>query len=153
MRTNHEYRSRFRILKGGKIALVVTALAGSMTLLNAAPTTGTVTTGNATISQTSNITTITQTTNKASINWQSFSVAPTETVNFVQPSSSSVTLNRVVGVTNSLIEGTINANGQVFLLNPNGIVFSSGSSVNVGGLVASTLNMNDELRWICSPSR
>ena len=144
MRTNYEYRSRFRILKGGKIALVVTALLGSMTLLSAAPTTGTVTTGNATISQTSNTTTITQTTNKASINWQSFSVAPTETVNFVQPSASSITLNRVVGVTNSLIEGTMNANGQVFLINPNGIIFSKGSSVNVGGLVATTLNISDK---------
>ena len=144
MKTNHEYRSRFRILKGGKIALVITALLGSMTVLSAAPSTGVVTTGTATISQSADTTTITQTTQKASINWQSFSVAPNETVNFVQPSSSSITLNRVVGVTSSLIEGTINANGQVFLLNPNGIIFSKDSQVNVGGLVASTLNMSDD---------
>jgi filamentous hemagglutinin family protein len=144
MKTNHEHKSRFRILKNGKIALIISSLLGTITLVSASPTDGVVTSGTASISQTANSTTITQSSNKASINWQSFSVKPNETVNFVQPNSSSVTLNRVVGVTQSLIEGTINANGQVFLLNPNGIVFSKGSSVNVGGLVASTLKLSDE---------
>lgn len=144
MKTNHEYASRFKILKNGRVALIVSTLLGSITLVSASPTDGVVTSGTATISQSANTTTINQTTNKASINWQSFSVKTNETVNFIQPSTSSVTLNRVVGVTKSLIDGTINANGQVFLLNPNGIVFSKGSSVNVGGLVASTLNMSDE---------
>ena len=144
MKTNPEYKTRFRILKNGKISLVVSALLGGVTLSFASPSGGVVSTGTATISQTANTTTINQTSQKASINWQSFSVKAHETVNFVQPSTSSVTLNRVIGVTSSLIEGTINANGQVFLLNPNGIVFSKGSSVNVGGLVASTLNLSDE---------
>ena len=144
MKKNHEYRTKFKILKNGRVALIISSLLGSITIVSASPSDGVVTTGTATISQNANTTTINQTTQKASINWQSFSVKPNETVNFVQPSSSSVTLNRVIGVTSSLIEGTINANGQVFLLNPNGIVFSKGSSVNVGGLVASTLNMSDE---------
>ncbi|MDX1809585.1 MAG: GLUG motif-containing protein [Sulfurospirillaceae bacterium] len=144
MKRAHDYKSRFRILKGGKIALVISAMIGSASLLSAAPSGGIVTTGSATISKIANSTTITQSTNKASINWQSFSVAPTETVNFIQPSASSITLNRVVGVTNSLIEGTMNANGQVFLINPNGIIFSKGSSVNVGGLVVTTLNISDK---------
>ena len=144
MKTNHEYKSRFKILKNGKVALIISTLLGTITLVSASPTDGVVTSGTATISQTANTTTINQTSQKASINWQSFSVKPNETVNFVQPSTSSVTLNRVIGINKSLIEGTINANGQVFLLNPNGIVFSKGSSVNVGGLVASTLNLSDE---------
>ncbi|TKI70427.1 filamentous hemagglutinin N-terminal domain-containing protein [Sulfurimonas crateris] len=143
MKINPDYKSRFRILKGGKIALVITALIGSITMLSAAPSDGVVTTGTATISQTPNTTTITQSTQKASINWQSFSIASNETVNFVQPSSSSVTLNRVIGNSASTIAGNMNANGQVFLLNPNGVIFTKGSQVNVGALVASTLNMSD----------
>ena len=139
-----EYSSRFRILKGGKISLVISAFITSTTLLHAAPTGGVVSSGNANIASSGTTTTITQSTNKASINWQSFNIAPSETVNFVQPSSSSVTLNRVLGATDSLIQGTMNANGQVFLINPNGIIFSKGSSVNVGGIVASTLNISDQ---------
>ena len=144
MKTNPDYKSRFRILKGGKIALVISTLLGTMTILSAAPSVPIIRTGSISVSEVGNTTTVTQSTQRASMTWESFSIAPTETVNFVQPSSSSIILNRVVGAASSLIEGTINANGQVFLLNPNGIVFSSGSSVNVGGLVASTLNMNDE---------
>jgi filamentous hemagglutinin family protein len=139
-----DYSSRFRILKGGKISLVVSALLTSISLVHAAPSGGTVTTGSANINQIGSITTINQSTQKASINWQDFSIGKTETVNFVQPSASSVTLNRVVGATPSLIEGAMNANGQVFLINPNGVLFANGSQINVGGLVASTLNLTDE---------
>ena len=144
MKNTSDYSSRFRILKGGKISLVVSAMLMSATLVHAAPTGGSVTTGSASINQAGSVTTITQSTNKASINWQDFSIGKNETVNFVQPSSSSVTLNRVVGTSASLIEGAMNANGQVFLLNPNGVLFSKDATVNVGGLVASTLNISDE---------
>ena len=141
MKSNTDYRSRFRILKGGKVALVVSALFA--TLAFGAPTGGSISSGSASITANGTTTTITQTTDKASINWQSFSVAPSETVNFVQPSSSSVTLNRVIGNDASTIAGHLNANGQVFLLNPNGVIFTKGSQINVGGIVASTLNMSD----------
>lgn len=143
MRYAPDFSSRFRILKGGKISLVVSALLVGSSMSYASPSGGTVTTGSATINQSGTVTTINQSSNKASINWQSFSIAPSETVNFVQPSASSVTLNRVVGATQSLIEGAMNANGQVFLINPNGVVFAQGSQVNVGGIVASTLNITD----------
>ncbi len=143
MKYTPDFSSRFRILKGGKISLVVSALVAGTTMAFAAPTGGQVTTGLANISQSGSTTTINQSTNKASINWQSFSIAPSETVNFVQPSASSVTLNRVIGATPSLIQGVMNANGQVFLINPNGVVFSRDATINVGGLVASTLNLTD----------
>jgi len=143
MKYTPDFSSRFRILKGGKISLVVSALVAGSTMTFASPTGGQVTSGSASIAQNGSITTINQSSNKASINWNSFSIAPTETVNFVQPSASSVTLNRVVGTTQSLIQGAMNANGQVFLINPNGVLFANGSSVNVGGLVASTLNLTD----------
>ncbi|WP_295055579.1 filamentous hemagglutinin N-terminal domain-containing protein [Sulfuricurvum sp.] len=143
MKYTPDFSSRFRILKGGKISLVVSALIAGSTMSFASPTSGQVTSGSASIIQNGSITTINQSSNKASINWNSFSIAPSETVNFVQPSSQSVTLNRVVGTTSSLIQGAMNANGQVFLLNPNGVLFANGSQVNVGGLVASTLNITD----------
>jgi filamentous hemagglutinin family protein len=139
-----DYASRFRILKGGKISLVVSALIAGSTMSFAAPSGGTLTSGSASITQSGAITTINQSTQKASINWQDFSIGKTETVNFVQPSASSVTLNRVIGTSQSLIEGAMNANGQVFLINPNGVLFANGSQINVGGLVASTLNITDE---------
>lgn len=143
MKYTPDFSSRFRILKGGKISLVVSALLAGSTMSFASPTGGQITSGSATINQNGSITTINQSTNKASINWQDFSIGKTETVNFVQPSAQSVTLNRVVGTTHSLIEGAMNANGQVFLLNPNGVLFANGAQVNVGGLVASTLNITD----------
>lgn len=143
MKYTPDFSSRFRILKGGKISLVVSALVAGSTMSFASPTGAQVTSGSASIAQNGSITTINQSTNKASINWNSFSIAPSETVNFVQPSAQSVTLNRVVGATSSLIQGAMNANGQVFLLNPNGVLFANGSQINVGGLVASTLNITD----------
>lgn len=108
------------------------------------PTGGSVTSGTATINQSSNTTTINQSSLAASINWQSFSIGSTSTVNFNQPSSSAVTLNRVVGSELSVIEGVLNANGHVFLLNGNGILMTKGSSINTAGFVASTLNLTDD---------
>ena len=97
---------------------------------------------------TEDIITITQTTSSAIINWESFNVAAGFTVDFIQPDVNSVTLNRVIGdmsgyITPSIIDGTITANGSVFLVNPMGILFGKGSQVNVGGLVASTLDITD----------
>ncbi|OPY82239.1 MAG: Heme/hemopexin-binding protein precursor [Syntrophorhabdus sp. PtaU1.Bin153] len=110
----------------------------------AAPQGGAVTTGTATINQSGNVTNINQATQKAAINWQSFSTKPQETVNFNQPNSSSITLNRVIGNERSVLEGALNANGRVFLINSNGILFTKGSTVNTAGFIASTLNLTDE---------
>lgn len=109
----------------------------------AAPTGGMVTQGDAAISQNGSTTNINQSSQKAAINWQSFSVAPAETVNFNQPNASAITLNRVIGNETSVIQGAINANGKVYLVNSAGVVFTKGSQVNVGSLVATTLNITD----------
>jgi filamentous hemagglutinin family protein len=109
----------------------------------AAPTGGVVSAGTATISTSGATTTINQSTAKAAIDWSSFSTSSTETVNFVQPNSSSITLNRVTGTGASTLNGKLNANGQVFIINPNGILFGTTSQVNTGGLVASTLNLSN----------
>jgi filamentous hemagglutinin family protein len=86
---------------------------------------------------------INQTTAKGIVNWQSFSIGSGEHVNVTQPSASSVLLNRVVGNSPTEIFGQLTANGQVFLVNPNGVLFAPGASVSVGGLFASSLAISD----------
>lgn len=108
------------------------------------PHNGTVVHGSATIEHQSNTTTITQTTNKGVINWEGFSISENEITQFKQPSSSSVTLNRVTGSDPSALMGKLTANGQVILVNPNGIVFGPNAIVDVGGLIASTANITNE---------
>jgi len=109
----------------------------------ASPSGGKVTSGSATIKQKAQTTTITQTTDKLCIDWKSFGIGSKETVTFVQPSVDAIALNRVIGKNASAIYGKLNANGQVFLINPNGILFAPTAQVNVGGLVASTLNITN----------
>ncbi|HEY5082137.1 MAG TPA: filamentous hemagglutinin N-terminal domain-containing protein, partial [Bauldia sp.] len=87
---------------------------------------------------------VTQSTNKAIINWQSFDIGTGESTQFVQPSSSSVTLNRVTGgLGASQINGALTANGNVFLINPDGILFGQHATVDVGGLVATTNDIDN----------
>ncbi len=143
MKSNHNYSNRFRILKGGKISLVVSALLGGVSLSFAAPSGGVVTSGSATISQNGNTTNINQSTQKASINWNKFNIASHETVNFNQPNVNSITLNRVIGNERSIIDGALNANGQVWILNSNGVLFGKNASINTSGLLATTKNISD----------
>jgi len=105
---------------------------------------GGVSSGTATIVQNGAVTDINQSSNKAVINWQSFSTAPNETVNFNQPNAASITLNRVIGNEQSVLQGALNATGKVFLVNPNGVLISTGATVNTGGFLASTLNITDD---------
>ncbi len=83
-----------------------------------------------------------QSTNSLAIDWQSFNVNSNEIVNFLQPSSSSIALNQILSTGASDIRGQINANGHIVLVNPNGIFFGETASVNVGGLIASGLNIS-----------
>ena len=88
---------------------------------------------------------VTQGTDKAIVNWNGFSIGQNNSVEFVQPSSSSAILNRVTGKTTSTIAGSLTANGQVYLINPNGIAITSSGTVKVGGgFVASTLDISDD---------
>ncbi|WP_157933864.1 two-partner secretion domain-containing protein [Alloalcanivorax mobilis] len=111
---------------------------------HAAPSGGEVVAGNATISQQALETLINQTSSKAVINWQDFSIDPGELVKFIQESQSAVTLNRVTGGTVSQIKGALTANGNIFLINPNGIVFGATAQVDVAGLIATTFDIADQ---------
>src|SRR5688572_16617237 len=108
------------------------------------PTYGHVAHGAARISQTPGNMQIQQSSDKAVLNWQSFSIGSNAAVNFQQPASSSVALNRVLGNDPSQIYGSLTATGRVFLVNPTGIYFAPGANVSVGSLVASTLSITDD---------
>ena len=112
-----------------------------LSFLHAAPVGGSVVGGSGSISQSNLTTTINQTTQNLAINWQSFDVKTNERVEFIQRNTSSIALNRILSNNGSVIQGQIDANGQVILVNPNGVFFSSTATVNVGGLIASSLDM------------
>src|SRR5712691_8725685 len=108
-------------LRGLAGLAAVPLLVGTSSAL-ALPTGGEVVAGSARISQPNAQTMqINQASQKAILNWQGFSIARSEAVNFLQPNASAVALNRVVGNQPSEIFGTLSANGQVFLVNTNGI--------------------------------
>ena len=149
MKFNQNYSSRFRILSKGRVVLAISIVTANLLYAspaeNALPTNPVIQSGNIGISSSApNNLTINQTTNKGIINWGTFNIGSAASVRFNQPSATSSTLNRVVGSGLSQIAGTLSANGQVILINPNGVIFNKGSRVDVGGIVASTLNMSDD---------
>src|SRR4051812_27057877 len=109
---------------------------------SANPTGATVASGQAGMTRAGKTLTVTNTPG-AIINWQGFSIAPDELTRFVQQNAASSVLNRVVGANPSALLGRLQSNGRVLLINPNGIVFGSGARIDVGGLVASTLQLTD----------
>jgi filamentous hemagglutinin family protein len=140
-------RSSGRLRAGLAVALLVSAAgpAAAADLASAAlPSGGKVVAGQAEITTNGTRMDITQDSQRAIINWQGFDIGSDAQVNFAQPGESSVTLNRVSGATASRIEGQLTANGQVFLVNPNGVLFGGRARVNASALVASTLNIGND---------
>jgi filamentous hemagglutinin family protein len=78
------------------------------------------------------------------INWQGFSIGAGETTQFIQPTANASVLNRVTSGDASQIMGALQANGQVYLINPNGVFIGNGATINVGSFLASTANVTDE---------
>ncbi|MBU3547273.1 filamentous hemagglutinin N-terminal domain-containing protein, partial [Polynucleobacter sp. MWH-Jannik1A5] len=109
---------------------------------NALPTGGQVVAGAATIATAGNTMNINQSSQRAVVNWNSFDVGSRATVNFNQPNAQAATLNYVNSASKSMINGAVNANGQVIFVNNNGVVFGKGAEVNVGGMVATTMNIS-----------
>ncbi|HEQ0065787.1 TPA: filamentous hemagglutinin N-terminal domain-containing protein [Pseudomonas aeruginosa] len=140
--------TRRRGKSAGARAVVASTLAllgaVAMTPAHALPTGGKVVEGSGDIQQVGDKSmSINQHTDKLITNWDSFSVGLGERVTFNQPGSTSISLNRVLGTRGSEILGNIDANGKVFLVNPNGVLFGRTAQVNVGGLVASTQDIKD----------
>lgn len=134
------------LVLGMALGLPLSALAQAGTTIgaNTLPTGGSVVQGSASIGQNGNAMTVQQGSGKAIINWGSFNIGKDASVQFQQHQNTDIALNRVIGSDGSQILGQLTANGQVWLVNPNGIVFGQGARVNVGGLVASTLNITDQ---------
>ncbi|WP_410683926.1 filamentous hemagglutinin N-terminal domain-containing protein [Avibacterium paragallinarum] len=106
--------------------------------VNALPKNHKLTQGEASISQNNNAMTIDQKSDRVSIDWESFNIGKQASVTFNQPASSSIAYNRVTGADVSTIQGKLNANGRVFLANPNGVIFTKDAQVNVGAILATT---------------
>ncbi|EKF0976790.1 filamentous hemagglutinin N-terminal domain-containing protein, partial [Salmonella enterica] len=137
------FRKYLGVLK--PLSLLTGMLLGAlpaMTFAAELPVGGTVVGGQGSITTSGNQMTIHQQTQQLATDWHSFDIGRNHTVEFIQPDSSAVALNRVTGASGSQIMGTLKANGQVFILNPNGIVFGKDARVNVAGLLASTKNIN-----------
>ena len=139
-----EFASARRKRSGSAAALTAALLLSGPALAADLPTGGNVVAGAGSISQNGSAMTINQQTGKMAVDWQSFSIGKGSSVTFKQPGRDSVALNRVLGPDVSVIQGALNANGQVFLVNPNGVVFTPTAQVNVGGIVASTLNISTQ---------
>lgn len=123
-------------------SLMLVLAGGSQSVL-AGPEGGVVVRGEGTIEQADvNTTVINQQSHRLGLQWETFNVAQQERVTFNQPSSSAVALNNILDQNPSLILGAIDANGRVFLINPNGLIFGETAQVNVGSLVASSLGIS-----------
>jgi len=144
-KSNGKQKSVKRVRRGFAMLAVMASGAGitAPPAPSQLPIGGVVTIGHASIAASGGTMTINQVDPKVAINWNSFDIGSSATVNFNQPSASSVALNRVDSTSPSQIFGSLNANGQVYLINSAGIYFSPGANVNVGGIVATTHQMSD----------
>src|SRR5258708_7760849 len=133
---------RYRVLMLAGTALVSVGAGLAM----AGPNGGTVVGGSATIQgQGSSSVTINQSSQNTIINWATFNIGKNETTTFNQPNSSSVALNRVIGGQGpSFLDGTLTANGRVFIVNGDGILFGAHSSINTAGFLATTNDIRNE---------
>ncbi|MBB3143033.1 two-partner secretion domain-containing protein [Halomonas organivorans] len=123
---------------GGLMLVTLPALGSEL------PSGGHIVGGAGNLDRQGNSLTIRQDSQNLAIEWDDFSIAEHHRVDFVQPNAESSALNRVTGDNVSEIRGALSANGRVFLINPNGISFSSTARVDVGALVASTLDISTE---------
>src|SRR5476649_2550506 len=109
--------------------------------------------GAATFAQSGKTLTVTQSTNRTVIDWRSFNIGADAQANFNQPNSGSIAVNRVnASADPSRIEGGLSANGQVWILNPNGVLFGKTAHVDAAGIVASTANI-DTARFMAGDNR
>jgi len=122
--------------------LIAVMVAACYSTAQAGPSNPTVVAGQASFNLQGKTYSITNTPNTI-INWQSFSVAPDEITRFIQQSADSKVLNRITGQNPTQILGSLQSNGKVFLINPNGVIFGAGSRVDVNGLVASSLAISN----------
>jgi filamentous hemagglutinin family protein len=153
-----------KTVKAARLGLASTALSGTLMALlgagaahaldeGALPQGGTVVGGAATIAQSGRTLTVNQSSDRTVIDWRSFDIGSGAQANFNQPGSGSIAVNRVNASANPTeIQGGLHANGQVWILNPNGVMFGKTARVDVAGIVASTANL-DAARFMAGDNR
>ncbi len=124
------------------VALIAIAVVSTCALAN--PDGPQVVSGTATFSQPNANTLNVTNSHNAIINWQSFNIGAGQTTNFIQPSSASAVMNRVLSNNPSNIYGNLNSNGKVFLINQHGLMIGSGARINTAGFYGSSLNITNE---------
>ncbi len=135
---------RFSLFQGLSISFILLFIILSLSPpVSANPEGGQVVAGQATIQQQPGALTVNQASERAVINWQGFSINSGELTRFVQPSTGSAVLNRVTGALSSQLNGTLEANGLVFLINPNGVVIGPSGRIDTAAFGATTLNTPD----------
>ncbi|HHF5032579.1 TPA: filamentous hemagglutinin N-terminal domain-containing protein, partial [Haemophilus influenzae] len=80
----------------------------------------------------------------AIINWKQFNINQNEMVQFLQENNNSAVFNRVTSNQISQLKGILDSNGQVFLINPNGVAIGKNAIINTNGFTASTLDISNE---------
>lgn len=133
----------------GRFGFALVAAAGLSTGLacgtaqaNPDPDDATIAAGTAIFDSNGNLLQIT-TSDMTILDWLSFNIGVGDTVQFIMPDSTSRVLNRISGAAPTTIDGTLLANGQVFLVNPSGIVFGENAVVNAGSLYAAAGNISN----------
>lgn len=146
LRKTHKHRKTMSWQsKSAAVAIAIMAMSLHSSSVQAMPEQGKVVAGQGEIARPDDKTmVINQKTDRLALDWQKFNIAKDEKVHFDQNSKSAIAINRVVGDGRSIIDGSLSATGNVFVINPNGVLFGKNSSVDVGGLVASTANVTDE---------
>ena len=130
------------LLSSSAIALV--ALCRCMSHAYALPEGGVVRGGSAVMVTSGNALDVTQGSDKAIIDWRGFDIGSGEKTEFHQPRASSVAINRVTSTSTSQIDGSLKANGNVVIINQNGIAFGKGAKVDVNSLIATTADASND---------
>ena len=129
------------VLFWGLVCVPVSGFAEKNTNLPQNPN---VVSGSANFNKDGNKLTINQNSDKLITNWSSFNIGKENKVEFKQPNITSTALNRVNSNDPTHIYGSLKSNGKIILINPNGVLFKDGARVDVGSIIASTLNLKDK---------
>ncbi|KVL08311.1 two-partner secretion domain-containing protein [Burkholderia sp. MSMB1826] len=105
---------------------------------------GSIVAGAGTIEQDGKVTDVQQSTDRMVVNWKDFDIARDEAINFRQPNANAAVLNRVASGKVTSIDGALNANGRVFVLNPDGIVVGKDATINANGVTLAAADTSDD---------
>ncbi|MES2257234.1 MAG: MBG domain-containing protein [Pseudomonadota bacterium] len=128
------------------LAFAAMGRAGAQVPAGTLPTGGAVTAGQASIARNAQSMQVRQTSQQAIIDWQSYNIGRDASVQYIQPNAGASVLNRVLNGS-SEIAGRLTSNGRVFLVNPNGVLFSPSARVDVGSLGVAAGSI-DNAAWL-----